>query len=215
MKLKYIIFVAIIVMILLVYFLTSRLLNKKNMNNQNFQNLVNKSITLEGQALNAKNEALLLSNGNYFYIKGLAEWPKALDRKQLYLSGKLVLNKTVIKLENSQEVVSDYAIEQGIILPDKSNLGYIKLLDSMNFFENQNNEAVKAIVAELGKIESLEDFFISSKPDISDSEIFFELAHKDTFRVEVYLNVVGNATGKNRKASYNFINKTVNILLTK
>jgi hypothetical protein len=94
-------------------------------------------------------------------------------------------------------------------------LGFKKLTDLNNFGDVGQQEAVGAFIAELqNKKENPEEFFIKFGNSVTASEITAELVHEDSFKKE-NINTVGNPSGKDGNATYNFDTKKVTFLLWK
>lgn len=103
MKSKYIVLALIVIVLGLVYYLFSyqtkiKLLDDKQ-SEQSLQDLVNKTVTLEGKATDAKAGAILLVGNDPVYIEGLDSWSKNFVDKQVLLSGKLVVKSFLPQVE--------------------------------------------------------------------------------------------------------------------
>ncbi len=186
-------------------------------NNQSLQELVNKTVTLEGKAVDAKAGAVLLVNENPVYIGGLDHWPQDFIDKQVALSGKLVFKSYIPKAETNENSLTnqggssgnDYILEQAAIDMDKGDFGYKRLTDTGSFLQGQHQEAIKAIIVELeNNKEDPKEFFAKFEPDPTASKLSFVLMHQNSFKVE-NLSVKGNPSGKDRKAMYDLVQKKV------
>lgn len=94
-------------------------------------------------------------------------------------------------------------------------LGFKKLADLNNFENVKEREATEAIIAELqNRKENPEEFFIQFGNNATNSEIIAQLVHQDSFKLK-NINTIGNPSGKDRNASYNFDTKRVTFLLWK
>ena len=94
-------------------------------------------------------------------------------------------------------------------------LGFKKLTDLNNFKDIRQREAIGAFITELqNKKENPEEFFIKFENSVTASEITAQLVHEDSFKLK-NINTVGNPSGKDRNANYNFDTKKVTFLLWK
>ncbi len=189
-------------------------------NNRSLQELVNKTVVLEGKAAYAKAGAALFVNDNPVYIEGLDYWPQDFIDKQVILSGKLVFKSYIPKVETDESGLmrqgsgrgNDYVLEQAAIEMDKGDFGYKRLTDAKDFPQGQYQEAIKEIITELeNKKENPKEFFAKLEPNSTASKLSFILVHQNSFKVE-NLSFIGNPSGKDRKATYDFIQKKVTFL---
>ena len=94
-------------------------------------------------------------------------------------------------------------------------LGFKKLTDLNNFEDVGQREAVGAFITELqNKKENPEEFFIKFGNSVTASEITAQLVHENSFKLK-NINTVGNPSGKDINANYNFDTKKVTFLLWK
>jgi len=92
------------------------------------------------------------------------------------------------------------------------NFGYKRLTDTESFPRGEYREAIKATIVELeNKKENPEEFFVKFEPDPTASKLIFELVHQDSFKIE-NLSVKGNPNNKDRRATYDLIQKKVTFL---
>lgn len=221
MRFKYIILVSAVLILGFIYFLTSYQTKKNYVNNnQSSQELVNKAVTLEGKAVDAKAGAVLLMNDNPVYIEGLDYWPQDFIDKQVTLSGKLVLKSYIPKAETDENGLisqggsggNNYILEQATLEMDKGDFWYKRLTDTEGFSQGQYQDAIKAIIAELeNKKENPKEFFAKFEPGPTASKLSFVLMHQNSFKIE-NLSVIGNPSGNDRKATYDLIQKKVTFL---
>ncbi|OGJ14307.1 hypothetical protein A2585_00110 [Candidatus Nomurabacteria bacterium RIFOXYD1_FULL_39_12] len=94
-------------------------------------------------------------------------------------------------------------------------LGFKKLTDLNNFKNVKEREATEAFIAELKNIrENPAEFFIIFGDSTTLPEITSDLVHQDSFKIE-NIHTIGNPSGKDRSATYNFDTKKVKFLLSK
>lgn len=109
----------------------------------------------------------------------------------------------------------NYMNKDTFIEIDKVDSEYKRLLDAEVFFQDKYKEIIKIIIKELSKTENPNEFFINIKPTITDLDISFEIIHQNTFKTDTYLKVVGNGSGKDRKAIFNLKENKISFLLFK
>ena len=97
---------------------------------------------------------------------------------------------------------------------DQEDLGFKRLADMVDFSQSQQRDAIKAVIAELeNEGENPNDFFVKFEQEVAVmSKLSFELIHQDSFDVKSS-RVLGNPSGKDRKAVYDLIQKKVTFLI--
>lgn len=123
MKSKYTVLISVVLFLGLIYYFVSYQTKIKPIENkqsgQSLQESVNKNVTLQGKATNAKAGALLLVGNDPVYIEGLDRWSQNFVDKQVSISGKLVVKSFLPQAEvsNSGEISQggsgdeDYVLE--------------------------------------------------------------------------------------------------------
>ena len=105
MKFKYAVIISAVLFLGLVYYFVSYQTKVKPVENKqpqlSLQEMVNKTVTLEGKATNAKAGAILLVDNDPVYIEGLNSWSNNFIDKQISVFGKLVVKSFVPQAEVS------------------------------------------------------------------------------------------------------------------
>lgn len=174
-----------------------------------------------GRAANAKAGALLIVGNDIdkgmIYIEGLDYWPKDFIGKQLTLRGKLVFKNHVPgsvvdetgAISQGGNGSDSYVLQHAVVEMDPAAFGFKKLADWVSLSQGQQQEAVRAIIAELRRgNEDPKKFFIKPKPGTPVSKLSFVLRHQDAFKVE-NLHAPGDPSGKDREATYDPIARKV------
>ena len=106
MRSKYTVLISVVLFLGLVYYFVSYQTKENSVDNkqpgQSLQEMVNKTVTLEGKTADAKAGAVLLVDGKPVYIEGLDYWPKDFIGKEVTLSGKLVVKSVIPQAEVSK-----------------------------------------------------------------------------------------------------------------